>query len=511
MQTSKLDSGSVWLSKPRPRFAAVTHPERYDVVVIGAGITGLTAAYLLKKAGKRVGVFEKRRNGDGETGFTTAHLIMMTDLRLRELVKNFGEEAAGLAWRAGRSAIDTIEAIIQQEQIDCHFQRVPGFIHAAIEKETDEAAELQEEAELANRLGFDATYLLSVPLFDRPGVRYPDQALFHPIEYLAGLAKAFSGDGCEIHEHSEVEEVSTEPLAVKVKGQSIACDRVVIATHVPLMGSKNLASATLFQTKLYGYSTYAIGAKVQRDSIPHVSLNDTDDPYYYLRVDRLGQEDFVIFGGKDHKTGQHADPAKNYAALESLLKTFVKDANVTHRWSGQVIETNDGLPFIGPDSETQFIATGYAGNGMTFGTLAGMMATDWVLARENPWTDLFSVTRKKIRGGLWDYIKENVDFPFHLVSGYLKPTEGDTVATVRKGQGKILKINGQRCAVSRDAEGAVTACSAVCTHMGCIVRWNRTESTWDCPCHGSRFSTDGKVIAGPAESPLSPVDLAGKP
>jgi glycine/D-amino acid oxidase-like deaminating enzyme/nitrite reductase/ring-hydroxylating ferredoxin subunit len=387
---------------------------------------------------------------------------------------------------------------------------VPGFLHAALDGKKDESSALKDEARLARQLGFDATFLPAVPYFDKPGIRFADQAKFHPLKYLAALAKTVNGNGSDIFELSEITEVESDPMVVKANGKRIECDWLVIATHVPLMGKTGLVSATLFQTKLAPYSSYVVGAVVRKGLLPEASFWDTADPYYYLRVDRRATADCLIFGGEDHKTGQVADTEDCFARLAQTLLKVVPEAKVTHRWSGQVVETNDGLPYIGETARRQFVATGFAGNGMTFGTLGAMMACDAVLGHKSPWQDLCSVNRKKLRGGTWDYIKENLDYPYYLLKGRLAPA-GGSKRSVKNGEGRILKLDGERVACSRDDNGKLTTVSAICTHMGCVVRWNGAEKTWDCPCHGSRFHPSGEVLAGPAESPLQPVKKKPKP
>ena len=280
----------------------------------------------------------------------------------------------------------------------------------------------------------------------------------------------------------------------------------MIATHTPLVGKTNLASATLLQTKLYLYTSYVVGGRVPSGLIPEALFWNTADPYQYVRVDRHRDHDYVIVGGEDHKTGQAEDTDACFRRLEHAVKRLLPAIEIDHHWSGQVVETNDGLPFIGETSAKQFAATGYAGNGMTFGTLAAMMARDAALGLKNPWAELFDVGRTKVKGGAWDYIKENVDYPYYMVRDRLFGSEGRSLRALRRGEGKILTFNGERVAASRNEDGEVTMLSAVCTHMGCIVAWNRAESTWDCPCHGSRFRPTGEVLAGPAESPLEAVD-----
>ncbi|MGC3967733.1 MAG: FAD-dependent oxidoreductase [Pirellulales bacterium] len=248
-----------------------------------------------------------------------------------------------------------------------------------------------------------------------------------------------------------------------------------------------------------------IGAKISSGLLPDASYWDTSEPYYYLRVDHRGRNDYVIFGGEDHKTGQANDTEKCFANLERALRKLIPEAKPDRRWSGQVIETNDGLPYIGPSAPHQYVATGFSGNGMTFGTVAGMMVRDAIAGRNNPWSKLFSVDRKKLRGGLWDYLVENVDYPYYFVKDRLSRAEGSSTRSVKRGGGKLLDIGGERVACARDEQGKLHERSAYCTHLGCLVRWNSAEKTWDCPCHGSRFKPTGEVIAGPAETPLEAV------
>lgn len=499
-----MDTTPYWIeSAPLPRFPSVETDLEVDVVVIGGGIMGLTAAYLLKQAGKTVALLERDRCARADTGHTTAHVTAVTDLSRQELVKTFGKDAARAVWDAGGAAVDQIVQNIRAHDIACDFRWVPGFLHAPFEgAEASDREFLENEAAAARALDIKSEFVEAVPFFGLPGVKFPHQALFHPRKYLAALAQQIPGQGSHIFEQSEAGEVQEKPLAVKVGEHHIRCGHVVMATHNPLIGTAGLTGATLFQSKLALYSSYVIGAKIPSGQLPEASFWDTDEPYNYLRVERKRGHDYAIFGGEDHKTGQAADTAAAYRRLEERLLRLLPDAKVDHRWSGQVIDTNDGLPFIGELVDRQFAGTGFAGNGMTFGTLGGMMATDWVLKRKNPWADLFDPGRKKILGGVWTYLKENKDYPYYLLRDWLGGTEGKSLRALKRGQGKILQLEGKKVAAYRDPDGAVTLCSPVCTHMKCIVGWNEAEQTWDCPCHGSRFKPTGEVISGPAEEPL---------
>jgi Rieske Fe-S protein len=278
-----------------------------------------------------------------------------------------------------------------------------------------------------------------------------------------------------------------------------------MATNNPLVGFASVASATLFQTKLLLYTSYAFGARAPAGTIPEAMFWDTREPYDYLRTDRHRDFDYIIYGGEDHKTGQKKKTEKAYARLFGRLKKILPDARVDHRWSGQVISTPDGLPYIGENAKQQFIATGFCGNGITFGTVAAMMARDWATGKNNPWADLFAVDRKKIKGATWNYLRENKDYPYYMIKDRISRPEAESVRELKRDDGMIIGSRGKKVAAYRDRNGKLYKLSPVCPHLGCHVRWNSAESTWDCPCHGSRFKPSGEVIAGPAEEALSPI------
>jgi Rieske Fe-S protein len=253
------------------------------------------------------------------------------------------------------------------------------------------------------------------------------------------------------------------------------------------------------------YTSYVLAGRVPKDTVTDALFWDTADPYRYFRIDPHRDFDEVIFGGEDHKTGQAVDTDACYRRLQTQFESIVPDVEITHRWSAQVIETPDGLPYIGQDVEHQYAATGFAGNGMTFGTVSALIISDAILGRRNPWTELFDPARKALGRSTWDYLRENADYPYYLVRDRLAGPEAHSLRSIKRGAGKIIERGGQKVAASRDDKGRLTMRSATCTHMGCIVKWNTAERTWDCPCHGSRFTPAGRVISGPAESPLGEV------
>ena len=498
-------TSSYWTTSAQiPRYPKLDRDLDADVVIVGGGVTGLTAAYLIKRAGKRVVLLERGRLAGVDSSATTAHLTCVADVSPAALVRTFGEDHARAVWDAGMAAISEIADVLDDEGIDSHFEWVKAYLHAplAAPDHEDWKRTLEREADAASKLGFDARYVERAPFVNRPAVEIDHQARFHPFPYLKHLASIVDADGSAIFEETAVDEVQSDPMVVVAGGHRIATDYVVIATHNPIVGKSTFLGATLLQTKLALYTSYVVSGRVASGMVPDALYWDTGDPYRYLRIDRGDGFDQVIYGGEDHKTGQAVDGPSRFAALESTLIRMVPDITLTHRWSGQVVETNDGLPFIGETSPNQFVATGFSGNGMTFGTLAAMMARDRLTGVVNPWAELFDTGRTKIVGGLWDYIKENKDYPYYLIRDRFAGPRDRSLRAVPRGTGKILELDGHRVAAYRHTDGEVTLLSPTCTHLGCQVEWNTTDHTWDCPCHGSRFLPTGEVLAGPAEKPL---------
>jgi glycine/D-amino acid oxidase-like deaminating enzyme/nitrite reductase/ring-hydroxylating ferredoxin subunit len=478
---------------------------RADVCVVGAGIAGLTTAYQLTRAGRRVVVLDKGPTiTPGETQFTTAHLSCVIDDRFQEVERVRGEDALRLAVASHKAAIHRIEAVASAEGIACDFRRVDGYLFLG---PGDTMELLEKEADCARRIGLEHEWADRAPLpgFDTGRcVRFSNQGQFHPLKYLIGLHRAIVSLGGRVYTKSMVRGVEGgSPCKVHLRdGPTVTADAVVVATNTPINDIVSL------HTKQAPYMTYALAAAVPAGSVPFGLYWDTLDPYHYIRLQpgERGQ-DLLIVGGEDHKTGQNADPAKCWEKLEQWArKRFPSAGKPRYRWSGQVMETLDGLAYIGRDpggAKNVFIATGDSGMGMTHGTIAGLMLCDLVQGRENVWDGLYDPSRKPVKAA-GEYLRENLNVAGQYAD-WITAGEVRGVETVPAGKGVVLRRGLKLLAAYREETGEVHECSAVCTHLGCVVHWNDAEKTWDCPCHGSRFSKEGHVLHGPATADLEPI------
>lgn len=498
-------TASLWMSVSLPQFPALDRDIDVDVLIVGAGLTGITTAYLLSQEGVRVALIERGKVASADSGRTTAHLTYVTDERLHHLASKFGEDAARKFWEGGAAAIDTIEAIAEETGNDVQFVRVPGYLHAPIMRELGrkDIESLHKDAELARSLGFDATLVDQCPFGGVPAVRFSEQAKFHPRLYLKGLLAVIEQQQGLIFENTAFESIEDgERMTAHANGHKIKCKYLVIATHNPLMGKQGALTATVFQTKLALYTSYVLGARLPKGTVPEGLYWDISDPYEYLRIEEHDDHQYAIFGGEDVKTGQERDADQVFRKLERRMQEVLPEASVERRWLGQVVETDDGMPFIGENEAQEFIATGFCGNGFTLGTLSAMMARDRFLGRANPWFSLLAVDRSPFHGGAWRYVQENVDYPYYFVRDRLRWPEAGSPDSVGPEQGKIVSYQGKKTAAYRDLSGKLTLLAPQCTHLKCLVKWNNADRTWDCPCHGSRFHPTGEVLSGPAEAPL---------
>jgi glycine/D-amino acid oxidase-like deaminating enzyme/nitrite reductase/ring-hydroxylating ferredoxin subunit len=489
---------SLWTTTaPGRRFPALAGDLTVDVVVVGGGIAGLTTAWLLQRAGKKVAVLEMNRLLTGQTGQTTAHLTELLDTPYSTLRSDFGEKGARMAATSSRDAIEQIAALVVELGVDCGFQRVPMYRYAETEREL---RDLEREVEAAQAVGLRARLTRDTPLpYPVKGaLRLEDQALFHPRAYLLAMAERLEAGGCLIFEDTRAVDIQDGlPCRVITERGTVTATDVVEATTTPL-------NRLFLHTKLYPYRTYAVAGPLEGPLEPGLYY-DSQDPYHYIRTQRVDGVDYLIVGGEDHKVGHDEQTEQHYAALEAYTRRLFPVTRITHRWSGQVIEPADGLAYIGRNSASRhtWVATGFSGTGMTWGTLSAMILSDLILGRENPYAALYDATRVKVRAGAKDFLQENADVAFRFVVDRLSRPDGRRLSEVAPGEGKILEVDGQKVAVYREESGACHAVSPVCTHVGCHVHWNSAERSWDCPCHGARYSPTGKVLNGPAVKDLA--------
>lgn len=495
---------SYWTATtPQKKYAALKGKIEVDVAIVGGGITGLTAAMRLKQAGKRVAVLERTHIANGESGHTTAHITEVIDTRYYKLVSDFGAKGARMAAESSRAAIDQIEKWVSEFNIDCDFMRVPAFLYAESRRDV---RELRKEACAMRRAGVEAEMTTEVPLPFRvqAAIRVKDQAQFHPRKYLLALAEKIHGDESHIFEKTKVVDMTDgDPCHLTTENGSVIAKEAIFATNTPIN------NRFFLHTKLAAYRTYAIAVKVSKQSLEPGLYWDTAEPYHYTRVVSGEMNDTLIIGGEDHKTGMVEDTETRFRKLESYSRDHFAVDTVETRWSGQVLEPVDGLPYIGLNSMSKhfYVAAGFAGNGMTFGTISGMLLSDLITGHKNKWADLYDATRVKPWASALTYLHENKDYPLCMLADRVRPAEARSIDEVKPGEGKIVAHNGEKVAVYHDPNGAVYAVSPVCTHMGCLVHFNNSEQSWDCPCHGSRFAVNGEVMNGPAVTALKPVDL----
>lgn len=505
---------SAWVATAQvPERSPLIEDMRTEVCIVGAGIAGLTTAYLLAQEGKKVVVLEDGHLGGGMTERTTAHLSNALDARFFELGRLHGERGAELAAQSHTAAIDQIEKIVREEGIECDFERLDGYLIAGADQPRAQINEqLERELLAAHRAGLlNVEQAVRAPIdsFDTGAcLRFPQQAQMHPLRYLIGLVRAIERMGGIIFTGTHVSSITGGVLArvETTSGCEVTADAVVVATNTPIN------DLVAIHTKQAPYTTYVIGVRMPHGTVTKALYWDTEDPYHYIRVapmqSNYGNYDLLIVGGEDHKSGQADDIEQRHSRLESWTRErFPMAGEVDFRWSGQVMESVDGLAFIGhnPGSEKNiYVATGDCGQGMTHGTIAGRLITDLIVGRESPWKTLYEPSRKTVSAPI-EYAKENLNVAAQYVKDYLTGGDVNYVDEITPGEGAVIRHGLSKLAVYRDEQGSVYQCSAVCPHLGCIVKWNNLEKTWDCPCHGSSFDRFGQVINGPANTNLEPV------
>ena len=469
-----------------------------DVCVVGAGIAGVTTAYLLAREGASVVLLERLHVGSGETGRTTAHLTNAMDDRFMDLERVFGTDGARLAGESHGAAIDCIEAIAARERIDCDFERLDGYLFTP---PGGDFAALEEEFDAARRARMDVTWVprAPMPLFDTGRcLCFPRQGQFHPMKYLAGVIGAYERASGRLYTGTHVSRVvgGSRPVVETVDGCCVRAGAVVLATNTPIHDNVQI------HFKQAPYRTYVIAMSVEGGAVPRALYWDTPMPYHYVRLQRDADRELLIIGGEDHRAGEEDDGEERFAALEEWTRARFPVGTLEYCWSGQVHEPVDGLGLIGRDRLDQpnvYIATGDSGQGMTHGTIAGMLLRDLITGRANPWATLYDPTRFPVQST--DFLQENLDALWHYGEWFTSGDVDDADA-LDAGEGAVVRQGLEKWAVYRDEHGRLHEHSAVCPHLGCIVQWNSTEKMWNCPCHGSRFFCDGRLAGGPARTDL---------
>ena len=502
---------SLWMeTSGHTHYAPLNKALQVDVAIIGGGISGLSAAYMLQSAGKSVALVEKDEIAMGESGYTTAHLSVALDTRYYKLISKFGEEKTFNVLQSTHEAIDFIEKTSLLLARDTKFKRVPAYLYAEnfvgiedVEKEAIATLDLGLKTTLLRNMKIKSA-LTDLPFPVEAVLRFDNQAQFHPRLYMLAMADAFVKAGGKIFEHTPIQEIHDgSPCMIASNRGSIKADHVLVLTNSPI------STRVAIHTKIASYRTYSIAFKGKAlDGL----YWDTLDPYHYIRTEKIDGKNYVIIGGEDHKTGQVTDTAHCFDKLEGYArKKFNLIGDVDYRWSGQIIEPVDGLPYIGvsPGSHNIYLATGFSGNGMTFGTLSAMILKDMVLGIESPWADIYDPSRISPLAGAKEFLKENSNASLYMIRDWMHTDNDLDTDSLPEGEGAIFERNGKKIAAYKDENGKMHFHSAICPHLGACVHWNNAESSWDCPCHGSRFDAKGKVLNGPAKTNLEKIELPG--
>jgi glycine/D-amino acid oxidase-like deaminating enzyme/nitrite reductase/ring-hydroxylating ferredoxin subunit len=471
----------------------------YDALIVGGGITGMTAGLLLQNAGRKVLIADAHAPGFGTTGGTSAHINTFADTTYKEAESAFGKEGAKLFADAINEGFGLIKGNIATYRIDCDFETKTGYVYA---EDDEQADQLDDIFEGAKAVGVPANYTMQVPtpLTYQAALEFPGQAQFHPLKYLQALASVFTSAGGIILENTKIETFEKEAdIHVCLAGEvQIKARNVIYATHIP-------PGINSYSLRCAPYRSYVLGVKLKTDTYPDALVYDMQEPYHYFRTHLIGGEKLLIAGGHDHKTG-HDDPQAAFADLEKYVRKHYNVSSVKYQWSSQYYVPVDGFPYIGQMPEASkgvFCATGYNGNGIMLGTIAGKILSDLVQGKASKYEKIFSPARLKPVAGFTAFVQENADVAYHLVADRFGIHETDSLKRLQPGTGKVVEVDGKKIAAYRDDQGEIFALNPVCTHAGCIVNWNGEEKSWDCPCHGARYDIHGQVLTGPAVIPLS--------
>lgn len=475
----------------------------FDVVIVGGGMTGIVTGLLLQQQGQSCLIAEAKTLCFGTTGGTTAHLNSFFDTTYDQVVSDFGESAAHQLHTAAREALDLIKNNIEQYGIDCEYKEVDGFVYSKDAKQTAMLEKLYQGSVTAEaEIKYSQTIPVPVP-FEK-AVVYHRQAQFHPTKYVMALAKAFEEGGGVIIQNCRVESFEDgEPLQIKTSLGTVKGRHLVYATHIP-------PGVNILHFRCAPYRSYAMTVTLKDEAYPDGLAYDLYDPYHYYRTQVVDGKKYLIVGGEDHKTAHVTDTEQCFRHLEAHIRQYFNIDAIQHKWSSQYFEPVDGLAYIGHlpgNPPNVFVATGYSGNGMTYSHIAAMTLTGLIARGASPYEDLFNPGRVKPMAGLAQFIKENADVVAEFVGKRLKGEKLKELADLAPGEGKVVKYEGESVGLYKDESGKIYAVNPTCTHVKCIVDWNSSEKSWDCPCHGARYSITGQVLTGPARHDLEVIQL----
>lgn len=495
---------SIWMDTSSPTdYGSLESNRRVDVAIVGGGIAGVTTAAKLEDEGLEVALLERDRVLNGVTGRTTAKVTALHGLIYDHLIDYFGVDRARQYAAANQAAIDDIEATVENRSIDCEFQRAPAYTYV---NPGDDRSDVRQEVEAARRLDLPVSYVeeTELPYEISGAVRFANQAYFHPRKYLLELVESVSAGNGHVFEHTTVESVDDgNPCRVSTDGGMVVADDVVVATHFPVKDD------ALYFARLSPKRSYVIAARLAGET-PEGMYYYPRDPYFSVRP-HAGEESLVLLGGQNHRTGEGGSTEKRYRELERQARDRFDLESIEYRWATQDYVSVDRVPFVGkaaPQVSNVYVATGFGGWGMTNGVAAAMVLTDRILGRENPWQSVYRPTRLELRASKSDLVSHNTHAMKRLFEDHVSRKPSLDLPSLDPGDANVYEDHDDPVAVYRDDDGDLHAVSAVCSHMGCLVKWNDGEHSWDCPCHGSRFDLDGTVLDTPAVDGLDEVTLS---
>jgi glycine/D-amino acid oxidase-like deaminating enzyme/nitrite reductase/ring-hydroxylating ferredoxin subunit len=500
-----MNTESFWeATAPAVEFDVLNGDILADVCIVGGGITGITAAQLLSSAGKRVVVLEAHTIGSGTTGHSTGNLHVTPDEGLRTISKKWGGDVARAVARSRAEMVDHIEHTVSTLGLDCGFARRPHFIFPLDRKQAEEMA---AEGDALTSAGLTVSVVDEVPLPASIGaqraLKIENQAQFHPLAYTRLLARALASQGkdaCHVYEQSPAIEIDSDKGFVRTGSGSVRADHIVAATHTP-------KGFNLLQTDLGPYREYGIAARLAGDAYPEGIFWSLEQPSHSIRSFEAAATRYLLVIGEKHKTGKPGDTVHYYESVEAYARRHFDVTEVAYEWSGQHYRPADGLPYIGKtaNSGRAFMATGFGTSGLLYGPVAAKIIADEILGRTNPFAAIYAAKRVTPIKSAKGFLQENVKVAGHYVQGWLTQgaaTKVEALENLAPGEGRLVDVDGKKVAVYLDEEWQLSALSPACTHLQCIVHWNDAEKSWDCPCHGSRFSCTGEVLEGPALAPL---------